>query len=758
MAHTVPFHAGVLGLSAVVTAALAVHAYRSRGVPGRLPFALFMCSVSVWTAAYGLGIVTPIRGPRVALEALAWTGRATVGVWILLFALAYTGYDRVVTRRTVAALLIVPALTVALVWTHPWNDLVWKTVPRVVFFDGLALVVAGIGPVFWVSAVYAYLLITVSAVLLVRLVVASEYLYLDQSALLLVGIVAPVVGNAITVTAPHPIPGFDYTPYGFVVTGLAFGYALFRAHLFDLVPATRALGRSAAVAHLDAGVLVVDTDRRIIYCNEAAGDVLDCPHREAIGQRTSALVDDSQLDFGPEDALAELERGDRVYEIRTSPVTDRRDHCIGHTVVAHDVTARKEREQRLSLLNDVNRVIRGVNQSLVSATTRGEIERSVCERVLEADIYRRACVADVPTWSGEADRWELAGEGDPDPPVADGGRLETEVLDPDAADSLPTVDVDAGDGEDDGDEGGGGTWLVVPLVHGRTVYGALGLYTDRTEIPDREQAVLRELGETVGYAIDAVETRQLLSAEAVVELDLESRDPGAPLVAATAATGGTVEVTALVPQGDGTNVAYVRVPGGDPATVRDHLATGSDATVRTIRGGGGTSDGETDGTSGGANEGEREGEALLEWRLTGDSLLGTLAAEGAHVTRAAGAGGAVAYEVELPTQGEVRSLVDRVRERFPETDVLAKRERSHPIETGDPPDEAVLDELTDRQREALEVAYRAGYFGWPRDSSAEEVADTMDISAATLHGHLRKAQKHLLDDVFDSQSSSRLED
>jgi predicted DNA binding protein len=265
--------------------------------------------------------------------------------------------------------------------------------------------------------------------------------------------------------------------------------------------------------------------------------------------------------------------------------------------------------------------------------------------------------------------------------------------------------------------------------------------------------VLRELGETVGYAIAAVETRQLLSAEAVVELDLESRDPAAPLVAATAATGGTVEVTALVPQGDGSHLAYVSVPEGDPTTVRDRLATGPDATVRTIRG---SPDGNGDEES--TESSDREGETLLEWRLTGDSLLGTLAGEGAHVTEAAGAGSAVSYEVELPTQGDVRSLVDRVHERFPETDVLAKRERNHPIETGDGAGERVLDDLTDRQREALEVAYRAGYFGWPRDSSAEEVADTMDISAATLHGHLRKAQKHLLDDVFDAGSSSRLED
>ncbi|MEF8852835.1 MAG: histidine kinase N-terminal 7TM domain-containing protein [Haloarculaceae archaeon] len=734
MAHTVPIHATVLGLSAVVSALLAVYAYRKRRVPGHLPFALFMGSVAVWTAAYGTGLVTPARDPRVALECLAWVGRATVHVWLLLFALAYTGYDDLVTRHTVGGLLVVPALTVALVWTHPWQDLVWKTAPRVVFFDEMALVVAGLGPVYWATAIYAYLLITATAVVLVRLVVASEYLYLDQSVLLLVGTVAPVVGNVLTVMPPHPIPGFDYTPYGFVVTGLAFGYALFRADLFDLVPATRALGRNAAVADLDAGVLVVDTGRRIIYCNEAAADVVDRSPAALLGRRSDEFVDDSQLDFGAADAHAELTLDDRVYEIRTSPITDRYDRRIGHRVVVHDVTTRTERERRLSRLDDVNRVIRGVNRALVSATTRGEIERELCERVLAAEVYRRACVADVATWTGDADRWELAGDGDPDPPVADGGHLETEVLDPDASHGLPTVEA----GEDDVD----GIWVVVPLVHGNTVYGALGLYTDRESIPDSERAVLRELGETVGYAINAVETRQLLSAEAVVELDLESRDPEAPLVAASAASGGRVEVTALVPQDDGDRVAYVRVSEGDPATVRDSLATGPDAAVRTVR----------DGTESGGGAGDAAGAALLEWRPPADSLLGTLADGGAQVTRAAGAGGAVSYEVELPAEGAVRSLVDRVHERFPETEVVAKRERSHPVETADLPGEETLDALTDRQREALEVAYRAGYFGWPRDSSANEVADTMDITAATFHGHLRKAEKRLLDEVFDSDA------
>ncbi len=58
----------------------------------------------------------------------------------------------------------------------------------------------------------------------------------------------------------------------------------------------------------------------------------------------------------------------------------------------------------------------------------------------------------------------------------------------------------------------------------------------------------------------------------------------------------------------------------------------------------------------------------------------------------------------------------------------------------------------DRQREAIEAAYRAGYFDWPRESTAEDVAEALDIAAPTLHAHLRKAQATLLAELFDGES------
>jgi len=59
------------------------------------------------------------------------------------------------------------------------------------------------------------------------------------------------------------------------------------------------------------------------------------------------------------------------------------------------------------------------------------------------------------------------------------------------------------------------------------------------------------------------------------------------------------------------------------------------------------------------------------------------------------------------------------------------------------------DELTDRQQEVLRSAYLAGYYEWPRDTTAEQLADQLDIASATLHQHLRRAERNLLDTLLE---------
>jgi len=136
----------------------------------------------------------------------------------------------------------------------------------------------------------------------------------------------------------------------------------------------------------------------------------------------------------------------------------------------------------------------------------------------------------------------------------------------------------------------------------------------------------------------------------------------------------------------------------------------------------------------------------------GRAVATQFADEGAHVRRAEGDARGVTYTVELPTEDAVRTLSTSDRTEYAETEVAAKRSRSRAVDPELTDGESDVDRLTDRQREVLEAAHRAGYFNWPRDSSAEEVADALDISSPTLLHHLRQAQKRIVDDVFRSDA------
>lgn len=62
-------------------------------------------------------------------------------------------------------------------------------------------------------------------------------------------------------------------------------------------------------------------------------------------------------------------------------------------------------------------------------------------------------------------------------------------------------------------------------------------------------------------------------------------------------------------------------------------------------------------------------------------------------------------------------------------------------------DRSTGERLSPRQREAFELARRRGYYGYPRETSATELAADLGVSKSTFLEHLRKAESRLLADV-----------
>jgi predicted DNA binding protein len=61
-----------------------------------------------------------------------------------------------------------------------------------------------------------------------------------------------------------------------------------------------------------------------------------------------------------------------------------------------------------------------------------------------------------------------------------------------------------------------------------------------------------------------------------------------------------------------------------------------------------------------------------------------------------------------------------------------------------------LDGLTEKQREALELALDEGYFAVPRENSATELADEVGITRPAFSRRLQRAQKQVFTHLLRS--------
>jgi len=103
------------------------------------------------------------------------------------------------------------------------------------------------------------------------------------------------------------------------------------------------------------------------------------------------------------------------------------------------------------------------------------------------------------------------------------------------------------------------------------------------------------------------------------------------------------------------------------------------------------------------------------------------------------ADGTVALSVFGP-DGEVQSAVDRIPDLIDLTVLQVGGLAGTEV--------AAESRLTDRQREAVEVALDLGYYDVPRTASHEAVAGELDCASSTAAEHLRKAESAVLRSVF----------
>ncbi|NKE36748.1 PAS domain S-box protein [Natronococcus sp. JC468] len=397
----------------------------------------------------------------------------------------------------------------------------------------------------------------------------------------------------------------------------------------------------------------------------------------------------------------------------------------------------KRRNRQLTRLNRMNEIIREIDAALVRAETREEIERAVCERLTAAERFAFAWIGTVDA-AGDALESAAHDGSARGREYLDSVSLSlTEATEP-AARTATTREVTVVSNvvDDLRDE----PWrraalsrdyqsaIAVPLSYDEFAYGVLAVYADRPDaFDDTTRAVLAELGETIASAIAAVERKRALLSDSRTRLEFDVADEEFAFARLARHLDCVLSFDGGVRQHEGTVAVFVTVdgaPAADVAAAAAELVAVENA--RLI--------GDEDGST-----------VLLEFSRP--FLAPRLADHGMTLRRLEATPETTRLVVDVPSSVDPAAGTDVVESAFADVELRSKRrvERTAPRDLR----ADLLERLTDRQLEVVQMAYYGGYFESPRERSGEEIADALGISPAAFYRHVRRVQRTLFSVILE---------
>jgi len=275
---------------------------------------------------------------------------------------------------------------------------------------------------------------------------------------------------------------------------------------------------------------------------------------------------------------------------------------------------------------------------------------------------------------------------------------------------------------------------ATPIRHDDEQFGVLAVYESTPGVESRETTLLEEYADTIGYALRSTDWKESLLSATPVTVEFEVSDETTPLLAVDGQLPPDAQITVLTTVLRAETLLYVlRVEGTTATMFRERIA-GLDP-VRELR----ISD---DGTP-----------FRIELAVPTPTPETVLAEHGGRIVSETVADGTASITAVNRDGTSLQSLRAALEEACPDLSVRSVRTRTtRPTGnwTTDP-----FQSLTEKQRNALAVAYFSGYFERPRANDTQEVAEKLGVSRQTFTQHLRAAERKLFEELFDRTDSEQ---
>jgi diguanylate cyclase (GGDEF)-like protein/PAS domain S-box-containing protein len=347
-----------------------------RIVTGSFALTVLLFALAWWDITYAIFWADVPAPTRFFWLDITYIGVVITPVALFIFSLQISHRAAWLKLPLTVLMILEPIIVLIILFTDAQHDL---------FFGGKrmensAFIQDG-GPVFWFNVAFSYSLILLTTILLTSTFIRSSGIYRKQIGTILIGLGITWLNSVIFIIGINPLPGADNTPFSFTIAAIAFAYSLWRYRLLEIVP----VARDVLIEKMTEGVLVMDTQNRIVDINPAAKTMLNIstnvlgePIEQVLSHwkrsnRDALVLTDSNLEF----KLA----GKTYVDVQVTPITDDKGRDIGHVAVLHDITKLKNIQNELQLL--------ATRDSLTAAFNRGHFMELAGREILRAKRYKR---------------------------------------------------------------------------------------------------------------------------------------------------------------------------------------------------------------------------------------------------------------------------------------------------------------------------------------------------------------------------------
>jgi len=342
----------LLLVSGIVAVSLVAYVSRLGGRAGIAPMTALFVGLAVWSFAYIFELDGLSLDTRITAAKISYFGIVLIpGSWFV-FALAYTGKHRWLSKRLMSTLTVVPIVTLASVWTNEFHGLYWSDIVTHETGTGYWVDFES-GPLFWVHSAYSYVLLSLGIGLILQGALMLPGKMRKQGIALAFGTLAPFSGSVFHVFGISPFVTIDPAPIASLMSAGMMIIVVRRLKLLRVLP----ISREVVMKNFRDGMIVVDENSMVVDINQTAEQIIGLTLDDVILKNVQEIVDyrseSDRFDFtvilGSEsesDEAPVLRKNGLNYHPSVTAIDDGSGRIIGRLIVFRDITDRIQIEKR----------------------------------------------------------------------------------------------------------------------------------------------------------------------------------------------------------------------------------------------------------------------------------------------------------------------------------------------------------------------------------------------------------------------------